>query len=305
MKDSEKHFLLVHENDSGERLDKYISGQFPSFARSYIQKLLKDGKITVSQKAVKASYKIKTGDEISITIPPAVDPEILPEDIPLDILYEDSELLIVNKPKNMVVHPSAGHYEHTLVNAVLFHCQGELSGINGVMRPGIVHRIDKDTTGALIVCKTDLSHEKIAEQLKVHSSVRKYRAIVHGRLRNDGVIDLPIGRHPIDRKKMAVNYKNGKSAVTHYHILETFQKYTYLECQLETGRTHQIRVHMSHMGHPILGDEVYGPSKCPISNLEGQTLHAEMIGFLHPKTGKYMEFHAPLPDYFVRLLQIL
>ena len=226
-----------------------------------------------------------------------------PENIPLDILYEDDDLLVVNKPKGMVVHPAAGHSSGTLVNAVLYHCRGNLSGINGVLRPGIVHRIDMDTTGALVICKSDFSHQSLAEQLSVHSITRKYRAIVHGNLKEDeGTVRGAIGRHPTDRKKMAINERNGKPAVTHYRVLERFGNYTYIECQLETGRTHQIRVHMASIGHPLLGDAVYGPKKCPVKNLQGQTLHAMVLGFIHPRTGAYMEFEAPLPEYFSNLL---
>ena len=226
-----------------------------------------------------------------------------PENIPLDILYEDDDLLVVNKPKGMVVHPAAGHSSGTLVNAVLYHCRGNLSGINGVLRPGIVHRIDMDTTGALVICKSDFAHQSLAEQLSVHSITRKYRAIVHGNLKEDeGTVRGAIGRHPTDRKKMAINERNGKPAVTHYRALERFGNYTYIECQLETGRTHQIRVHMASIGHPLLGDAVYGPKKCPVKNLQGQTLHAMVLGFIHPRTGAYMEFEAPLPEYFSNLL---
>ena len=224
----------------------------------------------------------------------------------LDILYEDTDLLVVNKPKNMVVHPAAGHYEHTLVNALMYHCRNQLSGINGVLRPGIVHRIDKDTTGALVVCKNDMAHQGLAEQLAVHSITRRYRAVVHGNLKeNTGTIEGTIGRHPTDRKKMAMNVKNGKPAVTHYQVLERLNGYTYVECRLETGRTHQIRVHMAAIGHPLLGDELYGPKKCPVKNLQGQTLHAMVLGFQHPGTKTYMEFTAPLPEYFQNLLKKL
>lgn len=226
-----------------------------------------------------------------------------PENIPLDILYEDDDLLVVNKPKGMVVHPAAGHSSGTLVNAVLYHCRGNLSGINGVLRPGIVHRIDMDTTGALVICKSDFAHQSLAEQLSVHSITRKYRAIVHGNLKEDEeTVRGAIGRHPTDRKKMAINERNGKPAVTHYRVLERFGNYTYIECQLETGRTHQIRVHMASIGHPLLGDAVYGPKKCPVKNLQGQTLHAMVLGFIHPRTGAYMEFEAPIPEYFSNLL---
>ena len=228
-----------------------------------------------------------------------------PENIPLDILYEDDDLLVVNKPKGMVVHPAAGHSSGTLVNAVLYHCRGNFSDINGVLRPGIVHRIDMDTTGALVICKSYFAHQSLAEQLSVHSITRKYLAIVHGNLKEDeGTIEGPIGRHPTDRKKMAINYKNGKDAVTHYKVLERFGQATYVECRLETGRTHQIRVHMASIGHPLLGDTVYGSSKNPY-HLEGQALHAMILGFVHPRTCEYLEFTAPLPEYFVKLLSKL
>ena len=261
--------------------------------------------MTVNDRPEKASFKLNVQDRVMVTLPDEEPVDILPEDIPLDILYEDPELLVVNKPKGMVVHPSAGHSSGTLVNALLYHCSGQLSGINGVQRPGIVHRIDKDTTGALVVCKTDLAHQSLAAQLKEHSITRRYRAVVHHNIREDeGTVDAPIGRHPVDRKKMAVNYRNGKRAVTHYRVLERFGDYTYIECRLETGRTHQIRVHMSHIGHPLLGDEIYGPAKCPF-RLQGQCLHAMVLGFLHPVTGEYLEFTAPLPEYFEQLLRKL
>ena len=289
----------------GERIDKCISNYLESLSRSYIQKIIKDGKAYVNDAVVKANYKVKVDDKVQFEIPDCEEPDIPPQDIPLDILYEDKDILIVNKPKDMVVHPAPGHYEGTLVNAIMFHCKDESSGINGVLRPGIVHRIDKDTTGSIIICKNDEAHRKIAQQLKEHSITRKYRAIVYGRImEEEGTVNAPIGRHPTDRKKMAINEKNGKPAVTHYKVLERFDKYTYIECQLETGRTHQIRVHMTSIGHPLLGDEVYGNAKCPFK-LEGQTLHAMTIGFIHPTTGEYVEYEAPLPEYFEHLLQIL
>lgn len=291
---------------SGIRIDRFLSEHFPEHSRSYIQKLIRDGQISIAGAAVKPNYKITGTEEISLLIPDQVIPDILPEDIPLDILYEDQDLIVINKPKGMVVHPAAGHYSGTLVNALMYHCKDDLSGINGVMRPGIVHRIDRNTTGSLLVCKNDFAHNAIAEQLKVHSVTRKYRAIVHGNLKNDqGTVDAPIGRHPVDRKKMAVDPRNGRDAITHYQVLERFGNYTYIECQLETGRTHQIRVHMSSIHHPIVGDDVYGPAKCPFSGLEGQTLHAMVLGFMHPRTGDYMEFSAPLPEYFEDLLKKL
>lgn len=260
--------LIASGDFSGIRIDKFLSDQFPEFSRSYIQKLIKDGQVTADEKVIKSNYKISGSEEIILTIPDQVIPDILPENIPLDILYEDQDLIVVNKPKGMVVHPAAGHYSGTLVNAIMYHCGDELSGINGVMRPGIVHRIDQNTTGSLLICKNDMAHNAIAEQLKVHSITRKYRAIVHGNLKEDhGTVNAPIGRHPVDRKKMAIEPRNGKEAITHYQVLERFGNYTYIECQLETGRTHQIRVHMSSIHHPIVGDDVYGPAKCPFPGL--------------------------------------
>ncbi|MGN0406476.1 MAG: RluA family pseudouridine synthase [Bariatricus sp.] len=293
------------ETENGERIDKYLSNEMDGFSRSYIQKLIKDGHVYINHKAVKANYKLAYDDMISVEIPDLVEPDIVPENIPLDILYEDEDILIVNKPKGMVVHPAAGHYSGTLVNALMYHCGESLSGINGVMRPGIVHRIDMDTTGSLLVCKNDQAHQKLAEQLKVHSIKRIYHAIVCGNLNEDsGTIDAPIGRHPVDRKKMSINYQNGREAVTHYQVLERFGEYTYISCRLETGRTHQIRVHMASIRHPLLGDAVYGPQKCPFK-LQGQTLHAKILGITHPSTGEYMEFDAPLPEYFEGLLRRL
>lgn len=294
----------ITEEMEDERIDKCISMLIDSLSRSYIQKLIKEDAVSVNGKPVKGSYRVKAEDEVSFFLPKAVEPDIIAQPIPLDILYEDQDVIVVNKPKGMVVHPAAGHYCDTLVNALLYHCGAELSGINGVMRPGIVHRIDRDTTGSLIVCKNDRAHNCIAEQLKEHSITRKYRAICHGVLKEDeGTIDKPIGRHPTDRKKMAVNEK-GKRAVTHYRVLQRFARYTYIECELETGRTHQIRVHMASIGHPLLGDEVYSNVKSPYK-LEGQTLHAQVLGFRHPATGEYIEVSAPLPDYFKHLLEIL
>lgn len=297
----EKLFFTIEKG--GERIDKYLSEQLEDMTRSHIQKLIKENMVLVNGMTVKSNFKLSASDQIEVEIPELKEPDILPENIPLDILYEDQDILVVNKPKGMVVHPAPGHYTGTLVNAIMYHCKDNLSGINGVMRPGIVHRIDMDTTGSLLICKNDRAHQALAEQLKEHSITRKYHAIVHGRLKEDeGTIDKPIGRHPIDRKKMSVHCTNGREAVTHYRVLKRFQQFTYIECQLETGRTHQIRVHMSSIGHPILGDQVYGPAKCPYK-LQGQTLHAKVLGITHPTTGEYMEFDAPLPDYFQGLLE--
>lgn len=296
--------IIAQDAAAQVRIDKYLADVMPECSRSFIQKLLKDGLVSVDGKIVKANYRLSAGEELQFTVPVQEEPDILPEDIPLTILYEDSDLIVVNKPKGMVVHPAAGHYTGTLVNALMYHCKDDLSGINGCLRPGIVHRIDRNTTGSLIACKNDFAHQAIAEQLKEHSITRKYRAIVHGNIKEDtGTVDAPIGRHRTDRKKMAVDIRNGRNAVTHYRVLERFGQYTYIECQLETGRTHQIRVHMSSIHHPILGDDVYGPVKCPVAGLQGQTLHAQVLGFVHPRTGNYMEFSAPLPDYFELLLQ--
>lgn len=297
--------FTVPELMEEERIDKYISGMVDTLSRSYLQKLIKENAVSVNGAPVKANYRVKAEDEIVFCLPEAVEPDIEPEDIALSILYEDEDLLFINKPKGMVVHPAAGHYSGTVVNAVLYHCRGHLSGINGIMRPGIVHRIDKDTTGSLVICKTDAAHADVARQLKEHTITRRYRAIVHGLFAEEvGTIDTPIGRHPTERKKMAAGVSNGRTAVTHYRILQRFEGYTYLECILETGRTHQIRVHMASIGHPLLGDEVYGNRKSPFK-LEGQTLHAMTLGLQHPRDGRYLEIEAPLPDYFVRLLQIL
>ncbi|MCD8023068.1 MAG: RluA family pseudouridine synthase [Lachnospiraceae bacterium] len=304
----EDEFKVLPE-EAGERLDILLASRFKPITRSYLQGLIRSGAVTINEqqeetgyKVLKTGHKVTAGDRIHITFPPIQELDVKPENIPLDILYEDDDLIIVNKPKGSVVHPAEGHYSGTLVNALLYHCRGSLSGINGVLRPGIVHRIDQDTTGSLIVCKNDKAHQAVAAQLKEHSITRKYRAIVHGRITEDGTIHTTIGRHPQKRKEMAVNVPGGKDAVTHYHVLETFAQYTYIECQLETGRTHQVRVHMKSIGHPLLGDEVYGPAKCPIPGLQGQTLHAMTIGLIHPTTGDYLEVNAPLPEYFERLL---
>ena len=295
----------ITEELEDERIDKCLTELMDSLSRSYIQRMVKEGQVMVNGEPVKGSYRLKCDDKIAFFLPEAQEPNIQPENIPLDILYEDDDVIVVNKPKGMVVHPAAGHYSGTLVNALMYYCGDRLSGINGIMRPGIVHRIDMDTTGSVIVCKNDKAHNCIAEQLKEHSITRRYHAICQGVLReNQGTIDKPIGRHPTDRKKMAVNERNGKCAVTHYKVLQRFEKYTYIECELETGRTHQIRVHMASVGHSLLGDEVYGSGKCPFK-LQGQVLHAKTLGFVHPSTGEYVEVDAPLPEYFVELLKKL
>ncbi|WP_461811454.1 RluA family pseudouridine synthase [Faecalimonas sp.] len=297
--------FIIKEHDNGLRIDLFLSKQLEDISRSYIQKLIKNRDITVNNFPVKTNYKVNANDIIKLVIPKLSEPDILPENIPLDILYEDKDILIVNKPKGMVVHPCPGHYSGTLVNALMYYCKDDLSGINGVMRPGIVHRIDMDTTGSLLVCKNDFAHQKLAQDLKVHNIKRVYHAIVHGVIKEDeGTIEAPIGRHPIDRKKMSINYKNGKDAITHYRVLKRFSNYTYIECQLETGKTHQIRVHMASKHHALIGDAVYGPTKSPF-HLQGQTLHAKILGINHPRTDEYLEIDAPLPKYFVDLLEKL
>lgn len=301
----EKFTFIIEEEYESERIDKYLPIFIDSFSRSYLQKLIDSNDILVNSKPVKSSYKLKCDDVIEVNLPDSIVPDIIAEDIPLDILYEDDDVIVVNKPKNMVVHPSAGHYNGTLVNALMFHCKDNLSGINGVMRPGIVHRIDKDTTGSVIACKNDYSHNFIAALLKEHNVVRKYHAIVYGVIDEaEGTIEGSIGRNPNDRKKMSVVNAGGKRAVTHYKVLKRFDKYTYIECILETGRTHQIRVHMAHINHPILGDELYSNKKCDFK-LQGQCLHAKILEFEHPKTGEIIKTDAPLPEYFEHLLQVL
>ena len=286
---------FVTEETAGDRIDKFLAEQYENLSRSFLQKLLKSGEVMVDGRPVKASYKVAEGDLISFEVPEAVEPEIVPEDIPLDILYEDHDVILVNKPKGMVVHPAAGHYTGTLVNALMFHCKEDLSGINGVLRPGIVHRIDMDTTGVIIACKNDLAHNSIAAQLKEHSITRRYQAIVHGVLKDEeGVIDAPIGRSPKDRKKMAINYNNGKSAVTHYRVIARFKDFTHIECRLETGRTHQIRVHMSALGYPLAGDQLYYPAFSD-TKIKRQALHSHRLSFSHPVTGEMLTFTSPLP----------
>ena len=296
--------LYVDTADAGNRLDVYLDDYFEELSRSYIQKLIKDGLVTSGGAAVKANLRLKGGEEISISLPDPEPLEAQPEDIPLDIVYEDDDLIFINKPKGMVVHPGAGHMTGTVVNALLYHCKGSLSGINGVLRPGIVHRIDKDTSGIIVACKNDLAHRSVAEQLAEHSVNRKYLCIVNGVLDDDeGTIDAPLARSKNNRLKMAIT-PGGKRAVTHYKVLERFDRYTYIECRLETGRTHQIRVHMDSIHHPLLGDTVYGniPSKF---HTDGQVLHAALLGLTHPSTGQYIEFSAPLPEYFSDILSII
>ncbi|MCI8549353.1 MAG: RluA family pseudouridine synthase [Lachnospiraceae bacterium] len=294
----------VAEDESGLRLDKFLSEKPELPSRSYLQRLIAENQVLVNQRPAKSNYKLQEGNHIVVSIPEPKELSVEAEAMDLDIFYEDEDVLVVNKPKGMVVHPAAGHENHTLVNGLLYHCRGNLSGINGILRPGIVHRIDRDTTGLLLICKNDFSHTCIAEQLSAHSITRRYHAIIHGVLPEDGTINAPIGRNPNDRMKMAVNYKNGKEAVTHYHVLEPLKNFTYVECRLETGRTHQIRVHMASIRHPLLGDTVYGQAKPPFT-LEGQTLHAKILGFIHPRSKKYLEFEAPLPEYFEKLLMKL
>lgn len=302
----QRYYYTVEKEQEGMRLDQFLAAELTEHSRSYIQKLIKEGRVMVNDKAMKPGGRIQADDKILMTVPPLQELSVLPEEMDLDILYEDEDVILINKPKDMVVHPCPGRYSGTLVNGLLAHCQDNLSGINGVLRPGIVHRIDKDTTGVLVVCKTDLAHRSLAEQLKEHSITRKYEAIVYNNIpEEEGTVDAPIGRNPSDRKKMAVEYKNGKRAVTHYRVIDHLNhQFNHIECQLETGRTHQIRVHMASIGHPLLGDEIYGPRNGR-KGLEGQCLHARVLGFVHPRTGEYMEFEAPLPEYFKELLRKL
>ncbi len=289
------------EGDIGQRLDKWISEKDIGLTRSAVQNLILSGNVYVNQKIAVKNYKLRKGDSVKVIIPEPIAQDITAENIPLDIVYEDSSLLVVNKLKGMVVHPAPGNYSGTLVNALMHHCGNSLSGINGVIRPGIVHRIDKNTSGLLIVAKNDTAHQGLAEQIKAHSFMREYEAVAMGNFKEtDGTIDAPIGRHHADRKKMCVTDKNSKNAVTHYHIIEQYEKCAYIRLRLETGRTHQIRVHLSYKGHPILGDDVYGK---PYKGIEGQCLHARKIGFVHPESKEYMEFDSQLPDYFKEILR--
>ena len=292
------YIFSVEADLVGERIDKVITVKCELNSRSAAQKLLEDGAVKANGIIVTKNYKVRQDDKITVLVPEARELEIKAENIPLDIRYEDSDLLVVNKPKDMVVHPAVGNYEGTLVNALMYHCKGSLSGINGVIRPGIVHRIDKDTSGLLIVAKNDFAHIHLAEQIKAHSFTRQYQSVVYGKIKNEsGKIDAPIGRHPVDRKKMTVTTKNSKNAVTHYELVEQFDSFAHIKLKLETGRTHQIRVHMAYIGHPVAGDPVYGPKKV-IEYLGGQCLHAGLIGFKHPRSGKYIEIEAELPGYF-------
>ena len=295
--------IQIEPEDTNQRLDVFLANELETATRSAVQKWITTGLVLVNDAPCKANYKLRANDTLTVTIPEPEPIDAIPEDIPLDILHEDDWLIVVNKPKGMVVHPAAGHPTGTLVNALLHHCGGSLSGINGALRPGIVHRIDRDTTGALVVAKNDAAHTSLSAQLSAHSITRQYEAIVHGRIREGGTIDKPLGRHPVDRKKIAV-IPNGRRAVTHYDVLADCGAYTHISAQLETGRTHQVRVHMASIGHPLLGDTVYGRDKQPYK-LEGQTLHAAKLGFEHPEDGRYVEFAAPLPEYFAMLLEKL
>ena len=297
--------FAAEKEDVGTRIDVFLAENMEDLSRSGVQKLIDEGMITLNGGKTKANYKLREKDVIDVTVPEVKEVEILPEDIPLDILYEDEDVIVVNKPQGMVVHPAPGHTSGTLVNALMFHCGDDLSGINGEKRPGIVHRIDKDTSGVLMIAKNDMAHQSLAAQLAEHSITRKYNAVVYNGFNEDeGTVNKPIGRNPQDRKKMAVTEKHSRHAVTHYRVIERMEKFTLIEAQLETGRTHQIRVHMTYIGHPLLGDPVYGPKKQPVS-LEGQALHARVLGFIHPRTGEYMEFEAPLPPHFEALLERL
>lgn len=297
----ELHFSVLSKQD-GFRIDLFLQKMAPEYTRSFLQKRIETGDVLVNGKKISKSTKVKEGDSVFFHVPQPVDDTAKPEAIPLNIIYEDDDLLVVNKPKGIVVHPAPGNYNGTLVNGLLYHCQGNLSGINGVVRPGIVHRIDKDTSGLLVVAKNDRAHQLLAEQIQNHSFTREYEAVVYGHFRQEkGTVDAPIGRSKSDRKRMAVTDEHSRRAVTHYEVLKEFRDFSHIRCHLETGRTHQIRVHMAYLGHPLAGDPVYGPKKV-IESLQGQCLHAKKIGFVHPSTAKYMEFDSTLPEYFIRFL---
>ncbi len=299
-----KKFSFISDVDT-KRIDIFLTERLNDFSRSYIQKLILNGNVKVNEKVIKPNYNVSLNDNIHILIPEAKRLSIEPEDIKLDIIYEDDDIIVVNKPKGMVVHPAAGNYSGTLVNALLSYCKDSLSDINGVIRPGIVHRIDKDTTGVLVVAKNNKAHIDLSDKLKAHDIKRVYEAICEGVIKEDAAtVDAPIGRHPVDRKKMSVNLKNGRQAVTHFKVLERFKNHTYVELELETGRTHQIRVHMEYIGHPLLGDEVYGRKKQKF-DIIGQALHARTLGFLHPKNSNYLEFNSKLPRSFSDILDKL
>lgn len=297
--------FIVEEEMKGTRLDVVLSLVIEEASRSHLQKLIDIGRVEINGEPVTLKkHKVKTGDAVKVTVPEPVHLNVVPEDIPLDIVFEDADVLVVNKPKGMVVHPAAGNYTGTLVNAILYHCKS-LSSINGVIRPGIVHRIDKDTSGLLMIAKNDTAHRSLAEQLSAHSITRAYRAVVYHNFQEDtGTVNAPIGRDPKNRLKMTVTQMNSKEAVTHYKVIQRFGSFTYIECRLETGRTHQIRVHMAHINHPLLGDAVYGPKK-KVMGVETQMLHAKVLGFNHPRTGEYMEFDSPLPAEFTAILKKL
>ena len=296
-----EHIFLACKEDEGERIDKFLSKNISNISRSAITNLIEKESLKVNGVLKNKKYKVKTDDNIVFIIPDPVEYSVEAENIPIDIVYEDDDLLVVNKPKGMVVHPAPGNYCGTLVNALLYHCKDSLSGINGVLRPGIVHRIDKNTSGLLIVAKNDFAHNALAQQIKEHSFKREYQAVVYGNITENGTVDAPIGRSKKDRKKMCVTYENSKNAVTHYEVIENFGSFTHIKCILETGRTHQIRVHMASIGHPVAGDDVYGPKKV-ITKLNGQCLHAKVIGFVHPRTGEYLEFSSELPEYFEKFI---
>ena len=294
--------LILTADQAGERVDVFLSRSIENMTRSAAAKLLEEGAVLLRGKPVKKNYKMSVGDELEITLPEPEPVVAVPQNIPLDVVYEDEDVIVINKPVGMVVHPAAGHPDGTLVNALLYHCGNSLSGINGQLRPGIVHRIDRDTSGLIISAKNDLAHQRLADQLQDHSLYREYEAVCVGNLKGDtGTIDAPIGRHPVDRKKMAIDHKNGRDAVTHYTVLARYPGYTHIQCRLETGRTHQIRVHMASTGHPLLGDIVYG-SKKPYPGLAGQCLHARKLSFVHPRSGEPMTVECPLPDWFKQVL---